>query len=47
MTRLTVNATLGKPQPARSGESGQVLALFALFLVVFLGFAAVTIDYGS
>jgi hypothetical protein len=28
-------------------ERGQVLALFALFLVVFLGFAALTIDYGS
>ena len=26
---------------------GQVLALFALFLVVFTGFAALTIDYGS
>jgi Putative Flp pilus-assembly TadE/G-like len=33
---------------ARPGrERGQVVALFALFLVVFLGFAALTIDYGS
>jgi Putative Flp pilus-assembly TadE/G-like len=28
-------------------ENGQVLVLFALFLVVFVGFAALTIDYGS
>lgn len=30
-----------------AGERGQVLVLFALFLVVFLGAAALTIDYGS
>lgn len=32
---------------ATTHEKGQVLVLFALFLVVFVGFAAVTIDYGS
>lgn len=32
---------------ATTHENGQVLVLFALFLVVFVGFAALTIDYGS
>ncbi len=32
---------------ATNQENGQVLILFALFLVVFVGFAALTIDYGS
>lgn len=32
---------------ATTHENGQVLVLFALFLVVFVGIAALTIDYGS
>jgi hypothetical protein len=31
----------------RGGRSGQVLPLFALFLVVLIGATAITIDYGS
>ncbi|HEX8916112.1 MAG TPA: pilus assembly protein TadG-related protein [Humisphaera sp.] len=31
----------------RSGQRGQTLVLFSLFVVVFLGAAALTIDYGS
>lgn len=34
------------PEPSR-GERGQVLVLFALALVVFLGAAALTIDFGT
>jgi hypothetical protein len=36
-----------KANPERRWAKGQVLALFALFLVVFTGFSALTIDYGS
>ena len=34
-------------RPRRSGERGQVLVLFVLFLVVLLGAAALTVDYGT
>ncbi len=47
MMRLTVNVKPMGTRRATTNETGQVLALFALFLVVFVGFAALTIDYGS
>jgi hypothetical protein len=34
-------------QRRRGGQSGQVLPLFALFLVVLIGATAITVDYGS
>lgn len=33
--------------PAQRGAKGQVLAIFAIFLVVLIGATAVTIDYGT
>jgi hypothetical protein len=36
-----------KAKAERRLPKGQVLALFALFLIVFTGFSALTIDYGS
>jgi hypothetical protein len=33
-------------RPARDGERGQVIVLFAFFIVVLLGFAAVVVDLG-
>ena len=33
--------------PPRRQSKGQVLALFALFLVVLIGATAVTVDYGT
>ncbi len=47
MTRMTVNSKPMGTRRATTNETGQVLALFALFLVVFVGFTALTIDYGS
>ncbi len=47
MMRVTVNANPMGTRRATTRDTGQVLVLFALFLVVFLGFTAVTIDYGS
>lgn len=34
-------------QPTRDESKGQVLALFALFLVVLIGATAITVDYGT
>jgi hypothetical protein len=45
LRRARVAFAAFRARPGR--ERGQVVALFALFLVVFLGFAALTIDYGS
>jgi hypothetical protein len=45
ISRLRRAIALLRSQPRR--ERGQVVVLFALFLFVFLGFAALTIDYGS
>jgi hypothetical protein len=45
ISRLRRSVAQFRNRPGR--ERGQVVALFALFLVVFLGFAALTIDYGS
>ncbi len=45
ISRMRSAVSRFRARPGR--ERGQVVALFALFLVVFLGFAALTIDYGS
>jgi len=34
-------------EPADNGQGGQILIVFALFLVVLIGFAAVAVDLGS
>jgi len=39
--------TLTSPSSPDRGQQGQVIVVFALFLVVLLGFAALTVDYGS
>lgn len=43
----TFRAAGAVPSRSRKGQHGQILAIFALFLIVLLGFTALAVDYGT